>query len=211
VSSYPDQPSKCYAKHFSGFRALCYLKQGRCRLISRNGNLMSRFDGLGDQIAAALDINDAMLDGEVIATDETVRPQFYDHLRRTRAPVYVAFDILWVRWHRSPAIAACRAPAVPAQPSPEEIGIVAEALSVVDQGCHLFDLMCAHDLEGIIAKRRQIRTRRASGGSRSRTRTTRRRKAGASCSTDHHGGIRRLSGEEVRPVAASAVIQSALN
>jgi hypothetical protein len=37
---------------YDGFRALCYLEQGSCRLISRNGNLMTRFPGLGDQIAA---------------------------------------------------------------------------------------------------------------------------------------------------------------
>jgi ATP-dependent DNA ligase len=33
---------------YDGFRALCYLEQGRCWLISRNGNLMSRFTGLSE-------------------------------------------------------------------------------------------------------------------------------------------------------------------
>ena len=57
---------------------------------------MGRFARLGDQIAAALDVGDAILDGEVIATDETGRPQFYDLLRDVRAPVYVAFDVIWL-------------------------------------------------------------------------------------------------------------------
>jgi ATP-dependent DNA ligase len=39
-------------------------------------------------------VEDAILDGEVIAADETVRPQFYDLLRRARAPAYAAFDLL---------------------------------------------------------------------------------------------------------------------
>src|SRR6516165_3326506 len=56
---------------------------------------MHRFGGLGDQIAASLDVGDAILDGEVIAADETGRPQFYDLLRDTRAPTYVAFDVIW--------------------------------------------------------------------------------------------------------------------
>ena len=56
---------------------------------------MRRFDGLGDQLAAVLDADDAILDGEVIAADVTGRPQFYDLLRRVRAPAYVAFDMLW--------------------------------------------------------------------------------------------------------------------
>ena len=36
---------------------------------------------------------------------------------------------------------------------PKESSIVSEALSVEGRGCELFDLMCAHDLEGIVAKR----------------------------------------------------------
>jgi len=37
-------------------------------------------------VAAELDADDAILDGEVIAIDETGRPQFYDLIRRTRPP-----------------------------------------------------------------------------------------------------------------------------
>jgi hypothetical protein len=54
---------------------------------------MSRFAGLGDQIAASPDVGDVILDGEIIAADETGRPQFYDLLRDMRAPAYVAFDV----------------------------------------------------------------------------------------------------------------------
>ena len=35
--------------------------------------------------------------------------------------------------------------------------IVSEALSVTGRGCELFELMCANDLEGIVAKRRADR------------------------------------------------------
>ena len=90
-----DDPEWLFDLKYDGFRGLCYLEQGRCRLISRNGNLMSRFVGLGDQIAS-LDVGDAILDGEVIAADETGRPQFYDLLRDTQAPAYVAFDLIWL-------------------------------------------------------------------------------------------------------------------
>ena len=40
---------------YDGCRGLCYLEQGGCRFISRNGNVLSRFEALGDQVAAALD------------------------------------------------------------------------------------------------------------------------------------------------------------
>ena len=36
---------------------------------------------------------------------------------------------------------------------PEASAIVSEALSVTGRGCELFELMCANDLEGIVAKR----------------------------------------------------------
>jgi len=69
-----------------------YLERDRCRFISRNGNLLNRFEALGDQLAAVLQIDEAIIDGEVIAVDETGRPQFYDLLRRSQAPAYVAFE-----------------------------------------------------------------------------------------------------------------------
>jgi ATP-dependent DNA ligase len=56
--------------------------------------VLGRLDALCDQVAAEIEVGDAILDGEVIAADETGRPQFYDLLRGTRAPAYVGFDLL---------------------------------------------------------------------------------------------------------------------
>src|SRR5215471_9785519 len=50
-----DDPEWLFDFKYDGFRALCYIEQGRCRFISRNGNLLSRFDALADQVAAVLD------------------------------------------------------------------------------------------------------------------------------------------------------------
>jgi bifunctional non-homologous end joining protein LigD len=91
-----DDPEWLFDFKYDGFRGLCYIEQGRCRFISRNGNVFSRFEALGDRLAAILQIDEAIIDGEVIAADETGRPQFYDLLRRAEAPAYVAFDLLWV-------------------------------------------------------------------------------------------------------------------
>jgi ATP-dependent DNA ligase len=49
---------------------------GRARLISRNGNWLSRFDTLADHVAASLGVDEAILDGEVVVFDATGRPQF---------------------------------------------------------------------------------------------------------------------------------------
>jgi bifunctional non-homologous end joining protein LigD len=91
-----DDPGWLFDLKYDGFRALCYLERGRCHFISRNGNVLSRFEALGDQVAALLQIDEAIIDGEVVAIDEIGRPQFYDLLRHSQAPAYVAFDLLWV-------------------------------------------------------------------------------------------------------------------
>ena len=106
------------------------------------------------------------MDGEVIAADETGRPQFYDLLRCARKPAYVAFDLLWPdgvdlrslplseRRRRLQGIISKDSPAI------------AEVLSVRGRGRQLFELMHSYDLEGIVAKRLMIRTTRSSAGSK---------------------------------------------
>jgi hypothetical protein len=92
-----DDPDWLFEFKYDGFRALLYLEQGSGRFLSRNGNSLTRFDALARAVAAELEVTDAIFDGEVIAADESGRPLFYDLLRRTRRPVYVAFDLLWPR------------------------------------------------------------------------------------------------------------------
>jgi ATP-dependent DNA ligase len=41
-----DDPDWLFDFKYDGFRALCYLEQRRNRLISRNNNIMTRFDAL---------------------------------------------------------------------------------------------------------------------------------------------------------------------
>jgi bifunctional non-homologous end joining protein LigD len=148
-----DDPDWLFDVKYDGFRGLCYVEHGRNRLISRNGNVFDRFEVLADQIAVELDVVDAVIDGEVIAADETGRPQFYDLLRRTRTAAYVAFDLLWLngadlrslplneRRKRLHAILPASSPTI------------TDAVSVQARGRELFDLMCANDLEGIVAER----------------------------------------------------------
>jgi len=148
-----DDPEWVFDLKYDGFRGICYLEQGCCRMISRNGNLMSRFASLGDQIAASLDVGDAILDGEVIAADETGRPQFYDLLRDMRAPAYVVFDLIWLDGVDLRALPLTERRRHLHNILPKGPAIISEALSVTGTGHKLFDLMCANDLEGVVAKR----------------------------------------------------------
>jgi bifunctional non-homologous end joining protein LigD len=138
---------------YDGFRALCFIEQGHCRLISRNGKPLSRFAALATELASVLEVDEAIIDGEVIVADETGRPQFYDLLRRMAAPAYVAFDLLW-----RDGIDLRRLPLSERRSAlrsllPQGSRVISEAVSVAGRGLELFELICAHDLEGIVAKR----------------------------------------------------------
>ena len=87
-----DDPEWLFEFKYDGFRALCYFERGCCRFISHNGYVLSRFEALADQAGRLLDVDEAVIDGEVIAADETGRPQFYELLRVPRSASYVAFD-----------------------------------------------------------------------------------------------------------------------
>jgi bifunctional non-homologous end joining protein LigD len=90
-----EDPDWLFEFKYDGFRALLYVEVGtHCRFVSRNGNTLTRFDELCKHVAAEFEADDAILDGEMIAADETGRPLFYDLLRRTRRPAYVAFSMV---------------------------------------------------------------------------------------------------------------------
>jgi bifunctional non-homologous end joining protein LigD len=95
---------------WDGIRAIGYVDGGRIRLLSRNGNDVTRrypeLRRLGDTMGA----RDIVFDGEIVAFDETGRPSFELLQRRMHVesestirklareiPVtYVLFDVLWL-------------------------------------------------------------------------------------------------------------------
>ena len=148
-----DDPEWLFDCKYDGFRGLYHMDRGLCRFISRNGNVMRSFDVLGDQLAAMLAVDEAILDGEVIAVDDTGRPQFYDLVRRTRSPAYVAFDILWLDGADLRSLPLDERRRRLQGILPKGSPIISDPLSGEGRGRELFNLMCAHDLEGIVAKR----------------------------------------------------------
>src|SRR5215510_2739286 len=97
-------------------------------------------DALAGQVAAALEVDDAILDGEVIAADETGRPQFYDLLRDTRAPAYVAFDLIWLNGTDLRALPLTERRRRLQDILPKGSPLISEALSVTGRGSKLFEL-----------------------------------------------------------------------
>jgi bifunctional non-homologous end joining protein LigD len=143
-----DYPDWLFEFKYDGFRGLWYFDRGRARLISRNGNRLTRFLAPTDQVAASLNVDEAILDGEVIVADATGRPQFYDLLRGTRAPAYVAFDILWLNCTALRSLPLGERRRGLQSILPKRSDIVSGPLSVVGRGRELFALMCGTTSKG---------------------------------------------------------------
>ena len=80
-------------KH-DGFRAVAYIEDGTCRLISRKQIQYKSFAGLCTAMAK-LPVNNAILDGELVALDKDGKSQFLQLMRRKRQDVcFYAFDLI---------------------------------------------------------------------------------------------------------------------
>jgi bifunctional non-homologous end joining protein LigD len=80
---------------WDGYRALAYVREGECRLLSRNENdLTERFAEVARAVVRAAKSPNAVLDGEVCALDERGRASFSAMQRGTGTLVYYAFDLL---------------------------------------------------------------------------------------------------------------------
>jgi ATP-dependent DNA ligase len=85
-----DDSQWLFELKYDGFRALAYLDNGRCRLVSRNGHPFASFADLASSIATLADATTAVFDGEIVCVDPTGRPRFNDLLFRRRDPVFFA-------------------------------------------------------------------------------------------------------------------------
>jgi bifunctional non-homologous end joining protein LigD len=152
---------------WDGYRAVAFVNDGKVRLVSRNQNdLTAGYPDLHD-LAGFIKGKSAILDGEIVALDETGRSSFSLMQQRTgirsggrRGPaqpgipvLYYAFDLLYLDGHDLRR--------VPLQQRKELLKsiIVRESDPMrysehFDQGMSLFDAAKKNGLEGILAKRR---------------------------------------------------------
>src|SRR5881296_175670 len=81
-----SHPDWLFELKHDGFRALAFVQNGRCRLVSRNGNEFHSFTALGSALPSELKAESAVLDGELVCLDETGRSQFEELLFRRGEP-----------------------------------------------------------------------------------------------------------------------------
>jgi bifunctional non-homologous end joining protein LigD len=153
ASEPPRGPGWTFEVKWDGYRALAYVREGECGLLSRNENdLTERFAEVARAIVKATKSPNAVLDGEVCALDEHGRASFSAMQQGTGALVYYAFDLLELdgeslvdealreRRRRLEALLDRRSRAVRLS---EEF----------DDGAALLEAADRQELEGIVAKR----------------------------------------------------------
>ncbi len=161
-----DDRRWAYEIKWDGVRALAYSQPGRLRLHSRNLNeITGQYPELSG-LNRALGSHGAVLDGEIVAFDETNRPSFAALQRRMHVTsgaqarrlakstpaTYIIFDLLWLDGHslmdlpyseRRERLAALRLTGESWQ-TPEHL---------VGGGPAVLEASRAQGLEGILAKR----------------------------------------------------------
>ena len=89
-----DDPDYIFELKHDGFRAIAYIEDGKCKLVSRNQN---PFNFLFLSVALGkLPIENAILDGEVVCVDANGVSQFNHLISRKHEPVFYVFDLLWL-------------------------------------------------------------------------------------------------------------------
>jgi bifunctional non-homologous end joining protein LigD len=148
-----DNPDYIFELKHDGFRAIAYIEDGKCQLVSRNSNHF-KFLGLSQSLAK-LDVDDAIFDGEVICLDGNGVSQFNHLVSRKYEPVFYAFDLLWLDGRDLRKL-----PLLERKERLEKLLKKAKckeilyAHHILANGIALFEEICQRDLEGIILKRK---------------------------------------------------------
>jgi bifunctional non-homologous end joining protein LigD len=140
---------------YDGFRALAYIEDGGCRFVSRKGNEMKRFEQLSSAIGKALKVKSAVLDGEIVALDESGLPAFYRLMQRKCQPVYYAFDLLWLDGNDLRELPLVERKKILRSILPRKSSWIGYVSFIGHtRAKRLFELVKAKDLEGLVAKRK---------------------------------------------------------
>jgi bifunctional non-homologous end joining protein LigD len=102
ASELPRGPDWTYEVKWDGYRALAVNRRSGVQLLSRNQKDLTRDYPAVAKAVSSLPVQDAVLDGEIIALDPSGRPSFQalQHRRTSaHALVYYAFDLLEVDGH----------------------------------------------------------------------------------------------------------------
>ncbi len=140
-------------KH-DGFRALAYISDGHCELVSRRRNSYKSFGELRGHLAK-LKVKSAVIDGELVCLDSEGRSIFNELLHRKGCPTFYPFDLLYLNGRDLRQL--------PLLERKEKLRALIEKSGlpgvicgkyVEGQGIDLFNEVVRRNLEGVVAKRK---------------------------------------------------------
>jgi bifunctional non-homologous end joining protein LigD len=91
-----DRDDWAFEVKHDGFRAVAYIENGLCKLVSRNEFNYTRFRDVALALPSAINAKNAILDGELVVLDRTGKAKFYDLMAGRGYVVFAAFDLMWL-------------------------------------------------------------------------------------------------------------------
>src|SRR5450432_1263593 len=167
-TSVPSGTDWLYEVKWDGYRALCYIADGKVRMLSRRGiNLNKQFATVAEALPQIVKAATAIIDGEVVALDENGNPSFQrlqnmtgfgtkPAIKGMAAPFlnFFAFDLLYLNgYDLRKAALIDRRQLLMSILLPSEIVRYSEHFA--GKGQELLQAVRAKGLEGILAKQAQ--------------------------------------------------------
>jgi bifunctional non-homologous end joining protein LigD len=147
-----DDPAYLFELKYDGFRGLAYVKEGACRLVSRNGSSFKGFTDLRAAIAHELLATDSILDGEIVSLTEQGGIAFNELMNRRGLTCYYAFDLLMLNGKDLRQLPLIQRKQKLREVIPHKSNRLLYADHIVEKGKALFKVARENDVEGIIAK-----------------------------------------------------------
>jgi bifunctional non-homologous end joining protein LigD len=149
-----DDPDFLFELKHDGFRALAHVWDGNCELVSRKRNAYKSFNELRENLAK-LKVQNAVIDGELVCLDSEGRSIFNELLFRRVAPIFYAFDLLYLNGRDLRQL--------PLIERKEKLRVVIEKSALPDvicgkfvegRGIDLFNAVVRMNLEGVVGKKK---------------------------------------------------------
>ena len=147
-----DHNEWIYELKLDGFRALAYIDGHHCRLVSRNRHTFKHWPYLNVELAHAIRCDSAVLDGEIVSLDDNGRPNFHRLLFRREWPHFCAFDVLMLNGRDVRLLPLVEPKARLKAIMPRVQSRVRYVDYIARRGSDFYQLVCDHDLEGVVAK-----------------------------------------------------------
>jgi bifunctional non-homologous end joining protein LigD len=147
-----DHPEFVFEPKIDGFRALAYVREHHCQLVSRNGHIFTGWPTLAAAVAQAVRCRSAILDGEICCLTPDGRSDFYRLLFRRDAPYFYVFDVLMIDGEDLRPLPLLQRKRRLLRIMPRVECWLLYLDHVAERGRDLYQAACEHDLEGIVAK-----------------------------------------------------------